>query len=555
MSRREAATGLERESRWMRLGLAALVGYFLALAWTLPDFGVTWDEPSAFGTGDRHMLSFRSLDLTRIEPRPGMGGFDAYGPLSSIASSFAAALLHHQLGWLEEDAARHSSNVVFAMLAAVSIWLLLLVREDGRVALLGLLGFVALPRWFGHAHSNISDMPAAACVLAALCCAAVWAKRGGYRWLVGLGVSLGAATAIRPQTAILAPLVIGGWIAVDGQLRGRLRQRPSLLLFVAGVTLLSVWVLWPMFWIAPLSSASYVVDFFMNPPQLQGMSPVFYLGERYQGVRLWHYPLLMTAVTTPLPVLGLSIWGAVAGLRRSAPSRRTSARLAVWWLIVTLGSHMLMVRGNYDGVRHFLEAFGAIAWLSGIGANDILIRMTGRLPRAGRPLTHPLAVMMVCGLLLVPGTTAIARHHPYPQIYYNQLVGGTAGAADLFDLDYWGFSWKSGMEWVNREAGRGALLLVPWDQTLHGYYKREDLKAAFALTREHLQWRLRQESGAKHPREIYFLFNVRRSMISEADLVPYVRSTFPRVHGVISNGVLLFEVYRVDPGAALGGER
>ncbi len=49
-------------SGWAGLGGALTVAYFVLLAWTLPDFGVTWDEPEWFEHGDRHLRYFETFD-------------------------------------------------------------------------------------------------------------------------------------------------------------------------------------------------------------------------------------------------------------------------------------------------------------------------------------------------------------------------------------------------------------------------------------------------------------------------------------------------------------
>jgi len=43
----------------------------------------------------------------------------------------------------------------------------------------------------------------------------------------------------------------------------------------------------------------------------------------------------------------------------------------------------------------------------------------------------------------------MVRLHPYESVYFNRLVaGGLPRAAERFETDYWGSSYREGAEWV-----------------------------------------------------------------------------------------------------------
>jgi hypothetical protein len=69
--------------------------------------------------------------------------------------------------------------------------------------------------------------------------------------------------------------------------------------------------------------------------------------------------------------------------------------------------------------------------------------------RRCRVATVRVAVMVL--LLLSVGATAVdmVKLHPHQYVYFNRLFGGgVAEAAKSFDTDYWGNSYKEGVEWV-----------------------------------------------------------------------------------------------------------
>jgi hypothetical protein len=66
--------------------------------------------------------------------------------------------------------------------------------------------------------------------------------------------------------------------------------------------------------------------------------------------------------------------------------------------------------------------------------------------------------------------------HPYEYIYYNRFIGGVDGAANRFELDYWGTSYREAAEYVNQVAPPNATVWLEGPAALFQLYAREDLK-------------------------------------------------------------------------------
>ncbi|GAG07352.1 unnamed protein product [marine sediment metagenome] len=43
---------------------------------------------------------------------------------------------------------------------------------------------------------------------------------------------------------------------------------------------------------------------------------------------------------------------------------------------------------------------------------------------------------------------------PYQYVYFNEFVGGTKGAANKYEVDYWGASYKEVVSWLNNNIDR-----------------------------------------------------------------------------------------------------
>jgi hypothetical protein len=135
---------------------------------------------------------------------------------------------------------------------------------------------------------------------------------------------------------------------------------------------------------------------------------------------------------------------------------------------------------NFDGVRHFLELFPALAILGGIAASRLASLVeTAPLPSrsaataaavspaAASSTVRRGAAALVLVLLLTPGIAAVARVHPFELAYWNALAGGLGGARakGLAQAgDYWVTSYRTGIDWLNANAELDAALAVPLAQ-------------------------------------------------------------------------------------------
>jgi hypothetical protein len=78
--------------------------------------------------------------------------------------------------------------------------------------------------------------------------------------------------------------------------------------------------------------------------------------------------------------------------------------------------------------------------------------------------------------VLLPGLYWDWQLHPYQYIYYNSLVGGVAGASSNYEMDYWGLSYKEGIEYINQVAPKNATVSFWGIYYLFSSYARHDLK-------------------------------------------------------------------------------
>jgi hypothetical protein len=249
------------------------------------------------------------------------------------------------------------------------------------------------------------------------------------------------------------------WLALDGEGRaraGRLCVRAGWwrLAAVPAVLVACLWLFRPLAWWEPGLVLETIVERTVSPPPgiSKGVMPVYFWGRLINGGPRW-YHAVMLAVTTPLPVLAAGAAGVVVLWRR----RPSAARLLAVWIAVAAGRYAALARGNYDGVRHVLEAFPAFAVVAAVGADAALVHLARMLvPRMGAVTVWTLGTF----LLLAPGVAGIARLHPYPVTYYNALGGGLAGAARWFETEYTGAVYREGLAWGVANVGERDLLWI-----------------------------------------------------------------------------------------------
>ena len=97
----------------------------------------------------------------------------------------------------------------------------------------------------------------------------------------------------------------------------------------------------------------------------------------------------------------------------------------------------------YDGMRHFLFVLPVLTVLAGISFVRFL------RSSAIRPYKQVVAGLVVGSLALT--LVDMIQLHPYEYVFFNRLIaGGLPKAAGRFETDYWGNSYKEGLEWVTK---------------------------------------------------------------------------------------------------------
>jgi hypothetical protein len=164
-----------------------------------------------------------------------------------------------------------------------------------------------------------------------------------------------------------------------------------------------------------------------------------------------------------------------AGLRAAALTFARERGILVVGAAVVLPLGFLIIQRAtiYDGIRHVLFVIPMLAVLAGLGLRALL----PLLRRA------PVIAAVVIGAYVGSIVTTLAVLHPLEYIAMNALAGGTRGAYERFELDYWAVAATVALRRLEHrldypsarsaETPPSILICIPWREWLvHPILKR-----------------------------------------------------------------------------------
>ncbi|WP_210514287.1 ArnT family glycosyltransferase [Hymenobacter terricola] len=323
-----------------------------------------------------------------------------------------------------------------------------------RWGLLVSFGLVLSPRFFAESFYNGTDIVFLALFTLGAYTLTRLLRRPSLARAAVHGLATAAAVDVRILGVLLVALTVGMLLLESGfGATGRPRRWLLARALAVYLTVLPVAVVagWPYLWAAPVQHFGDALLRFSRYTAWDGH--MLYLGRIIAARQLpWHYAPVWIFVTTPLAYTAAFLLGVggvlVALLRRPIAHLRTfEGRLDVlilgWFslpILLVIGLHSVI----YDGWRHLYFVYPALLLLAGRGAQ--LLWHAGRRGVLLRRLA--VAAAVVAGLEMAYTAGRMVGAHPQEQVYFSFLPPGTAGR--LFECDYWGLSYRQGLEWIAR---------------------------------------------------------------------------------------------------------
>jgi len=233
--------------------------------------------------------------------------------------------------------------------------------------------------------------------------------------------------------------------------------------------LLFVVLFWPFLWEDP---AGHFLEAFKGMGQFQRWGgTTLFLGEYIKAAEVpWYYIPVWLGITTPLIYILFFIPGLIVVFRRlfSRPASGAIQRyraniLFMMWLFVPWLAALFIKPELYDGWRHFYFIYPAfiIFGLAGL----VYIRSFAATKLRGNFKKFFLVSIVTVFLWNMSEVVYfMVRHHPYQNLYFNTLAGNMQKAKENFEMDYWGLSYKEGLEYILKidESDRIPIFITQW---------------------------------------------------------------------------------------------
>lgn len=458
----------ERIERYRR---PIVYGFFLVLLLLgislYGDYGISSDEAISRQNGFIALrYAAEKLHPAYLEHHPGLKEFPRlrewldrdYGVMFELP----AAWLEQTLNLTdpgEQYRLRHLLTFLVCFAGVVAVYQLGTRRfADWRLGLLVALWLVCSPRLFADFFYNDKDAVFMAVFAIAMNTGVRWLLRPTLGRAAWHALACAAAIDVRIMGIVL-PAVTLGLLSLRIW-RGEVGRRHSIAAAGLYVVLLIGFTiaLWPYLWEHSIPNFKRALE---NMSNFRWDSVVLYRGEQVNATQLpWHYVLVWITITTPL--LYLVMLG--VGIREVA--NRIMGRHGRFWrgeqelqdvlfLLLLVGPLLAVIMLHsvlYDGWRQVYFVYPALLLLALRGWVTAWRWRPRWLGSATR--FWPTALVGITGLSLVVVAAGMVRAHPNEQVYFNALAGSRASLAERYEMDYWGLSFRQGLEYIARHDKR-----------------------------------------------------------------------------------------------------
>jgi 4-amino-4-deoxy-L-arabinose transferase-like glycosyltransferase len=273
------------------------------------------------------------------------------------------------------------------------------------------------------------------------------------------GLALGLATAVRAIGPLAGVIVV---LYLFAKLRSRAWTTTIAYFLVAGIM---TYLAWPRLWDAPIQRYFEAVGVASAFPHFPGR--VLFNGEIHSARDLprSYLPVLLSLQFTEPAILCIYVGLILLAGRLLRNRIRTDL-----WLFISLGFGLpllALIMLNSTLYHNFRQALFLIPGMFMIAAFTLEFVFN-------KVEQNWLRVLLIIAVVL-PGVYSTVKLYPYEYIYYNSLVGGSAGAMHRYELDYWRISLREMALELNKVAAPGSLIVVTRSAGLLARYTRPDL--------------------------------------------------------------------------------
>jgi len=435
------------------------------------DYGISWDEPTHRVIASVNAKYLSSVLLPNFHP-------PEFASLPSLAESakqygvvfdlpmYVADLLLGLNGKMPE--AYYMRHLCTFLLFYISVFFFFLIVAN-RFKSLGLgltacLFLILSPRIFADSFYG-KDVVFLSLLIISIYFFINYLKRK----TVISAILFALATALMVDqriTGIFIPVLAVFMTGIDAIKQDRpLHHLPKVLfpLFTYLISLaLFMVIFWPYLWEKPLL---HFIDAFTVMKRYSVFSyDVLYFGKFIKSTAVpWHYIPVWILITTPLLYMFFFLLGLYEiikvimknGVTLYSNKSEQQDFLFLLLFVMPLAAVIFLNSALYDGWRHMYFIYAPFILIAMAGFAKVLHLMKeGRSGRERRAALFIAAVILFC---ISSTAYQMIRNHPFQNVYFNILAGSNAG--QNFELDYWGLSFRQGLEYIAKNDKRPVIKL------------------------------------------------------------------------------------------------
>jgi tetratricopeptide (TPR) repeat protein len=459
----------------------AVLGLILMIAFSLGS-GINADDKFQVDYAQKLVNYYGSFGRDTTALNIPEGNMHLYGGFFEVVTGFTNKALGFQPGELAYHNVRHVSSAVLGWVAMLCTALFAGLIAGQRAGIIALLIMLVSPRFLGDSLMNPKDIPfAAGYIMAIYHMAAVLNRMPNPRRinLLGLAAGLGIALGIRAG-GLLSFGIFGMFAGLhfffsNGLFRSfsavkTLKKYAILVVGVVAVGYAFALFFWPFALQSPLNNPFLALSKFS---ELEVKIRVLFEGVNVMSDKTpWYYPLKWMAYTIPL----LSLTGFFGSLvllprllRRYQP---LWVSLALFGAIFPVFYVIYKNSVIHDGWRHLTFAYPTFCVVSALFWNEAMNMLSGKK-------VAQYVFGGIFGILVLAPGVFIVQNRAMPYVYFNELIGGTAGAFGKYETDYWGLSVRQGIEWMEKEGILGPNMPETVVITTNMYYAAKQLTAKY----------------------------------------------------------------------------
>ena len=524
------------------------LSFYIFGCWVSNDFGISWDENQHRVFGQKtviYIVKYFGFDhLIQIPDGLNEFGPEEFGVIhySYIFDGLSAVVeeLYPIQDMRDIFLFRHWLNWTFYFFGFLGFFLLLNETIRSRyVVFISSLFYLLHPRLFGHGFFNLKDSIAQAFVAIAIyLCLRYFRFRSTINGVfAGL---LFALCIITRMVTIYIPFLFLFFLVIDDKiLKGSFitRNFKYYLTFLISI-FIGVYILHPYLWDDPINSFISIVKEQAKYPWIGNN---FFLGEYISASNLpWYYIPTWISVTTPLPFLMLLAFGSFVSFKKNfmlSVNETLFRGFMFLGFVIPILTVIILNSTLYDGWRHMFFIYPFLAFFMANGFAASVEWFNERLKFGIKITTILFGILVFIGPLY-----SIITMHPHQQVFFNVLAGKDP-MLKFEGGDYWGTSFRKGLEWITENDDRDSICVVvngtPGSLNRH-MIKEEERKRLHFKIQPNLN-ELTVKSGD------YYLTNFRSQ---QAYGYPHTKNKFPvlanEVYAINTNGMKIMAVYNLE---------